>query len=437
MVLNRSQNTGCAFTAVVLFGDMYKISDRAVTIFTATVMELKSSAHKFAGVYTGSAHGRNTLWTRHCSSHADAGLIFDRSRTLTPSPMNANAMNLLIDEGSNCAVYREWDPRYCPLAAGVLSGLFHFPVGAGDIVFVLGASCSTLSHLADLVGSMGQIRAVMNESESHSFELRALKAMHANIWIKESRGALGEFDAVTEKEGLYRVKSELLKACDASGAASVFAKLSSDIEVRRRTLSKIFSFLGTFPVSPGLTSIIALYPTGIPPVTASSLGAYEQYLMRILQPLCTVPKPNGFSSGNLWITLSVPFTFLAPPTSDDGSDTDIICEHLFDVVGSCVNRLGSFRPKEQLRLDSQFFQNTVLLLSRCRKGAPKAIISADSNTRIIEQVLASLFPSEGPEISIDHALGAPPGFPTRVVPVDPQLAFDLQQAAQSRAPRAS
>ena len=402
----------------------------------ATSYELKCSPHKFPCVYTGVAYGRNTVWTRRTFAHSEAVEKYRKSRTLgqSYSPI-AKSMNILVDEGDNSSVYSEWDPRFCPLAAGVLSGLFHFPVGEGDVVYVLGATCSTISHLADLVGPAGQIRAVVNNALSYSSELVNLKSMHANVWVHESEGSLGELEVVSENEKLFRVKVGILKASYSKGSKCVFEKLGRDVGIRKRSLSSIFSFLGTFPSSPALTSIIAIYPAEITSLPTASLDSYEQYLMRILQPLCTVPKSTEPSQGNLWITLSVPLTFLPTPSSDDGSDTDLICERLFDVIGSCVNRLGSFRPKEQLRLDPKYFPNTILLLSRCRKGISKAPIIAVDNTQLIEQVLASLLGSSGtgqgalPSASPEDAFGAPPGFPVRALPLDPQLSFELRQAA--------
>jgi hypothetical protein len=391
-------------------------------------MQLKCSTHKFPGIYSGSVNGKDTVWTKRNFTNLEDAVKFSRSgESISEPSQRIKPANLIVDDVSGASVFSEWDPNGCALSAGVLSGLFHFPVDVGDVVLVLGATCSTISHLADVVGPTGQIRAVISSPLEHESAIAALLSTHSNVWVHESSHILGEFDQAVEDAALFRVKAEILKASSFEGSACVFSKLGVDADVEKRVLSSIFSYLGTFPSSPSLTSVIALYPYRMTPVTPASLGEYEQYLMHVLQPLCSdSPKSKLTVSANLWITLSVPLSFLASfHSSDDASDTDLICERLFDVVGSCVNRLGSFRPKEQLRLDPKYFSDTMLLLSRCRKvSLPKPVISPDTSTRMIEEVLASLLSGAGQ---------APPGFPSQTSPsVDPQLAYDLNQAALSR-----
>lgn len=57
--------------------------------------------------------------------------------------------------------YRLWDPYRSKLAAAILRGLKHVPIGEGVRVLYLGAaSGTTASHVSDLVGARGRVYCV-------------------------------------------------------------------------------------------------------------------------------------------------------------------------------------------------------------------------------------------------------------------------------------
>lgn len=57
--------------------------------------------------------------------------------------------------------YRLWDPYRSKLAAAILRGLKHVPIGEGVRVLYLGAaSGTTASHVSDLVGASGRVYCV-------------------------------------------------------------------------------------------------------------------------------------------------------------------------------------------------------------------------------------------------------------------------------------
>ncbi|CAE8693955.1 unnamed protein product [Polarella glacialis] len=83
---------------------------------------------------------------------------------------------------------RPWDPEKCVLAAAIHNRLIHFPIRPGSVVFALGCSLRSLSHMADIVGPKGHLvnvicindpsQTVPSDSQLVSFHRR-----HPNVSV--------------------------------------------------------------------------------------------------------------------------------------------------------------------------------------------------------------------------------------------------------------
>ncbi len=106
-------------------------------------------------------------------SHRHKGIFISRgkedalvTKNLTPGEAVYGEKRISVEEtGADGAVgkveYRVWNPFRSKLAAGVLGGLDNIFMGPGSKVLYLGgASGTTVSHVADLVGPEGLVYAV-------------------------------------------------------------------------------------------------------------------------------------------------------------------------------------------------------------------------------------------------------------------------------------
>ena len=294
-----------------------------------------------------------------------------------------------------------------------MSGLYHFPLSEGDVAFVLEHSCDSITHLCDLVGSSGQVRAVVNPSENTPEDVSKMLLAYPNVWVHMSGNGTA-YNPSVESENMREVK-RLLIGASYSESNPGFGKLA-DQQVRSNTLGALFSFMGTFPASPPISSLICSYPSWVPPLSSRALMLYEQYLIRNVQPVCAVYSSGSSGPGqprvvtpsnSFWVAITLPFQSIsdavsATSDSEESGDTDYCCERVFDVISSSSSRLGGhrgiggIRPKEQLRLDPQLFPNTILLLSRYRrstKAAPTLAspdVSEDESAILLKQALESL-----------------------------------------------
>ncbi|CAJ1338734.1 unnamed protein product [Effrenium voratum] len=59
--------------------------------------------------------------------------------------------------------FRPWDPESCALAAAIHNRIIHFPIRPKGVVFSLGCSLQTLSHISDTLGPKGRLIAVLHD----------------------------------------------------------------------------------------------------------------------------------------------------------------------------------------------------------------------------------------------------------------------------------
>jgi hypothetical protein len=264
-------------------------------------------------------------------------------------------------------------------------GLYHFPIGFGDVLFVLGADCGSLSHLCDLVGNFGQVRGVVDAKSCSKELVTKMHKRYPNLWINRLEDG-GQYQPSLESERLRDSRRLILLSSYGTSAFGILGRLPTRIDV----LKNIYSYMGNFPLQPPISALIDLYPQNLPPVSPTNLIQYEQYLIRTVQPICTfystgcssIGKPRVMTpSSSFWVIMAVPIQATAGcaassivTESDDSGDSDYCCERVFDILSSAStvcgeSRASGIRPKEQLRLDPTYFPNTILLLSRYRKSS--------------------------------------------------------------------
>ncbi len=83
------------------------------------------------------------------------------TKSLVPGKAVYGEKLIKVDEGEQKIEYRVWNPFRSKIAAGILGGLKNLYIGPGDKVLYLGgASGTTVSHVADVVGPTGVVYAV-------------------------------------------------------------------------------------------------------------------------------------------------------------------------------------------------------------------------------------------------------------------------------------
>lgn len=83
------------------------------------------------------------------------------TKSLVPGKAVYGEKLIKVDEGEQKIEYRVWNPFRSKIAAGILGGLKNLYIHPGDKVLYLGgASGTTVSHVADVVGPTGMVYAV-------------------------------------------------------------------------------------------------------------------------------------------------------------------------------------------------------------------------------------------------------------------------------------
>jgi hypothetical protein len=333
---------------------------------------------------------------------------------------------VVVDDGSpDCTVFCEWSPVRCPLAAGILSGLYHFPISSGDVVFVVEASCETLSHLSTLVGPTGQVRAICSGESSSALHRAQLLKCFTNVWLHASDSA---FDPEADRKSVQVSLTELLRGTYSSRTVSPLTALRV---CRKEFIESVSTFLGTFPETPAVTAALFLFPPGLPALSPDSVEVYGSYLCKTV--------PSVFSGAqSVWLALALR---VQPALARFEEAVDYCCERIFDLLAVSSGPHGSVRPKEQLRIDPQFSPDTVLLVSRFKRGSRPPTPTLLSEVDLV-QAFASL--ASQAERGQSQSSPAIPSLlsellgqcePARARPqpnLDPQLLFDLQQATSAK-----
>ncbi len=330
-----------------------------------------------------------------------------------------------------CAVYRAWDPTKCPLAAGLLSGLYHFPFKSGDVLTLCYSSCITINHLVHIVGPTGQIRAIVDPSDVGLDEVDYILSKYKNVWLCydtqlgrsmsfESTGPPPMHTSILHKQCgedyfLNAVHELLQTECNRDD--SYFRVLNTTSEEGLATsdniVCNIMDFMGVFPELPLSNTVLCFMPNEFAPLAAggSGLYAYEEHLRQCMHssvsPISTrnilgrrptsireqhqlfeeqllsssqstvgaadVTSSASHSSANiLWMLL-----VLRVQASIPSEDINFCCERVVDVISADISTHGTsggsgFRPKEQLLLDATFIPNTVLLVTKYRRPSSGA-----------------------------------------------------------------
>jgi len=104
-----------------------------------------------------------------------------RPATLNLAPGRAVYRERLVR--TEAGEYRVWDPFRSKLAAALMKGLRHLPIGVGAKVLYLGAaSGTTCSHVSDIIGRDGQLYCVEFSPRSMRELVRNLCEQRPNVF---------------------------------------------------------------------------------------------------------------------------------------------------------------------------------------------------------------------------------------------------------------
>ena len=238
-----------------------------------------------------------------------------------------------------------------------------------------------------------------------------------NVWIHVSEAP---YDPEADRATAQRLSRTLVCGVYSERAGSPLACLKS---CREAFITSVKSFLGAFPESPPASAALFLFPPGLPALSPDAITAYGDYLSRSLPGLCA-------SAPSVWLLLALP---VQPALARLEEAVDFCCERIFDLLATSVAATGSVRPKEQLRVDPQFAHDTVLLVSRFKRGSRTVSPMPLSEEALLVQAFASLANQTDQPEKIPSILSELLGVTVPATPrphLDPQLLFDLQQAKQ-------
>jgi hypothetical protein len=318
--------------------------------------------------------------------------------------------DVLVKSGEETQVYRSWDPTRCPLAAGILSGLYHFPFKSGDIVTVCHCSCITITHLADIVGPTGQVRGIVGRNECTRAELEFIQTHYDNVWLSYdcnwggwSEGSNTESQPILPMvfgEPIYLSGVERVLRAGCVQSRSPLHVLST---ISASVISNVMEFMGVFPTSPLATTVLCFMPTDCSDISSESMLECEEYLRSSLESQVCSSKIRNItdsmrdaSLGMVWVIMALR---VRPGITSD--EINICCERVVEVMSSdeTIASNGGLRPKEQLLLDTTFMPNTVLLVTKYRRSSSTRTSSRQSPSgELIDTVDFNLPPASTPPI---------------------------------------
>jgi hypothetical protein len=294
------------------------------------------------------------------------------------------------------SLYQSWSKLTCPLSEGVLSGLYHFPIISGHVLFTLEAPFQALIQFSNVVGVTGQVCAIINPSIISPSELEFLKRWYPNIWFSDTGGK--PFDPIRDVEETLHRKLILLHGSEDENS-SLF-----QIGKHQSVLSSIFAYMGTFPSTP-VTTIVNRFPLTIPLTNSSLTREYSDYFKSNLHPLISFISSRQSS-----------FWMMGCYELDQSyTATDQCSETLLNLQATACGTRATVKPKEQLMIGSK-----MVLISRFKKLSITIppCLTDDSDT--IRSTLASI--CGGHDFCLDTSsvlsLQNPPDF------VEKQQSFD-------------
>jgi hypothetical protein len=301
-----------------------------------------------------------------------------------------------IVDASGLSVYQSWSKLTCPLSEGVLKGLYHFPLVTGNVLLMLEAPFQALIQSCNVVGSTGQVHAIINPAIVSDVELGFLKRWYRNIWFAETNGQ--PYDPHADRMDLFRRRALLIHGTkDAKSFLHVFESHDS-------ILKTICTYMGTFP-SKTVTTVVNRLP---PPLALNPLNAtlfareYVEYFKTYVGPVFSFLSSNQSS-----------FWMMGCYQLDESFTADQCCESLLRLQSASCGYDTGVKPKEQLMIGS-----TMALISRFKKSwattnqhhPPPPIQTSLDESDTIRSTLASLFAVEENTSSV-ASVHPPSGIP--------------------------
>jgi len=124
----------------------------------------EQSGNAMAGVICTLREGepQNEDWTGEGEEASSAW----RGTTITARSKSGTKYSPITVSYQDCHMtFRPWDPESCALAAAIHNRIIHFPIRPKSVVFALGCSLQTLSHISDTLGPKGRLIGVMHDKQ--------------------------------------------------------------------------------------------------------------------------------------------------------------------------------------------------------------------------------------------------------------------------------
>ncbi|MCL4553223.1 MAG: fibrillarin-like rRNA/tRNA 2'-O-methyltransferase [Candidatus Marsarchaeota archaeon] len=174
----------------------------------------------------------------------------------------------LVDIGGE--EYRGWNPYRSKLAAAIMNGLKEFHFGAGkSVLYIGGATGTTVSHVSDIVGGSGRVYCV-ELSERNMRELVKVCERKGNILpILADAGDADTYSGIVGECGVIyqdasaRDQAALLLANSrflSKGGYAYFAIKSQSIDISRKPSEVFKEELKKLSVAYDLIETVAIEP---------------------------------------------------------------------------------------------------------------------------------------------------------------------------------
>lgn len=239
-------------------------------------------------------------------------------------------------------------------SARPLLGLYHFAVRPGAHILLHCAPSLSVARLSEVTGETGRISAVSSMHNMTYIESDELAHRYPNVQFVNSVPPLSE-NILRSLRGMLASLLGFSRSSTDSFAANPTVE---------RVFSQIRSFLDPYSWISQVSCAVCYHPPHIRPVTLATLAPYEQHVISTLGELCS--SFSGTQCNSLFITLIIR---LDPVwATDNEDDIDILCERIFDLLGTCCAGRGIMKPKEQLMLNPTFQGDCVILVVRYRKS---------------------------------------------------------------------
>ncbi len=241
------------------------------------------------------------------------------------------------------SAFLAWSPEACFLAAGIASGLHHFPVDAGPHIYIHNAHYYCLSRVLDIQAGSRRVSAVIDPHESPSVHGVA-------------------FPDLAHPDLSYVPKYSPLHILEDSELASILSALLGSAGHSETIRALMMSFLKPAHLFPIVSTIMVFHPLGLPNLNLSNLAHYEQHLVEELRPICADLDANRVSSFWLLMTIRLDNTWAA----NNSTEVETLCDRVFDLLATFTPTWGDIRPRELLRLDPRYIGESVILVARYR-----------------------------------------------------------------------